>query len=150
MGPYELDARRCVSYLTIEQRGAIPVEMRPLIGDWLYGCDLCQEACPQNSARAKQIPNDENHEPFSMRIGGDFQILKEILDIKTDEEFVEKFAGSPMKRAKRVGLIRNACVVAANVSATELLPQLQDLAKNDPSDLIREHATWAIGQLELL
>ncbi len=147
VGPYELDARRCISYLTIEHRGSIPEKLRPLIGDWLYGCDLCQEICPQNMNGPQPAPKDPAHEPFTCRIGGDFLVLAEILRLQTDEEFTEKFAGSPMKRTKREGLVRNACVVAANVGATKLLPLLHNLSKHDKSDVVREHATWAIQQL---
>ncbi|MBT7702880.1 tRNA epoxyqueuosine(34) reductase QueG [Candidatus Peregrinibacteria bacterium] len=146
VGPNELDARRCISYLTIEHKGAIPEELRPLMGDWLYGCDVCQEICPQNMGWAKAAPKDEAHAPFTVKIGGDWQILEEILRLKTDEEFKEKFAKSPIKRTGRERLIRNACVVAGNVGAVELLPLLQELA-HDKSELIQEHAQWAINRL---
>lgn len=144
ISPYKLDARRCISYLTIENRGPIPIEFRPLIGDHLFGCDLCLEICPQNQKRAQIISSDS---PFAVRIGGDTQFLAEILNIRTDEEFNKKFQNSPIKRAKREGLLRNACVVVANTNSTELLPLLHELAKNDPSPLVREHAIWAINQL---
>lgn len=141
---YELDANKCISYLTIEHRGSIPVELRPLIGDWLYGCDLCQEICPKNvRAQATQV------EEFTVeRIGGDHQLLAEILALDTDDAFNERFAGSPMRRAKREGLVRNACIVAANVKATELLPQLEKLARDDASEVVREHAAWAVEHLQ--
>lgn len=142
-GPYELDARRCISYLTVENRGAIPVELRPLIGDWLYGCDACQEICPQNQKRAKKT----DHAEFTQRIGGNFQLLEDILKLRTDEDFEAQFTGSPMKRAKREGLVRNACVVAANVGAKELLHLLEIVAREDASEMVREHAEWAIQQL---
>ncbi len=142
VGPYELDARRCISYLTIEHRGSIPGKLRPLMGDWLYGCDICQEICPQNLSGVDPTTN----EGFSFKIGGNFQILEEILRLKTDEEFNEKFSGSPMKRAKREGLVRNACVVTANVGAIKLLPLLREL-EHDQNPVIREHATWAISRL---
>lgn len=144
IAPYELDARRCISYLTIENRGPIPLELRPLIGDHLFGCDLCQEICPQNHIRAQIVPENS---PFFEKISGETQLLKEILSLQTDEEFNEKFQNSPLKRAKREGLIRNACVVAANNNSIELLPILRRLAKNDPSLLVREHAAWAINKL---
>jgi epoxyqueuosine reductase len=144
VAPNELDSRKCISYLTIENRGPIPEELRPLIGDWLYGCDLCQEVCPKNSV-AQKLSNDEL---VAKRIGGDTQELKEILELETKEQFDERYAGSPIRRAKREGLVRNACVVAANIGASSLLPQLQKLASEDESDLVREHANWAIRQLE--
>ena len=152
-GPYEMDAKLCISYLTIEHRGSIPEELRPLIGDWLYGCDLCQEICPQNNVAgpqgtARMTGIHLQEELVVKRIGGDFQLLEDILNLRTDEEFDERFAGSPMRRAKREGLVRNACVVTANVGARELLPLLKRISKSDTSELVREHAEWAIRQLE--
>ena len=144
MGPGELDARKCISYLTIENRGPIPIKLRPLIGNWLYGCDRCQEFCPQNIQRAQKTHNSE----LTQQIGGNSQLLEEILRLRTKEEFDEKFTGSAMKRAKREGLVRNACVVAANVKANRLLPLLQQVATADSSEIVREHAKWAIEQLE--
>jgi epoxyqueuosine reductase len=144
VGPSELDANKCISYLTIENRGAIPEELRPLIGDWLYGCDLCQEICPKNvRAQATDVEDLQ-----VKRIGGDHQLLQEILEIRTKEAFDEKFAGSAMRRAKREGLVRNACVVAANVKAVALLPLLRRVAEEDESEMVREHAAWAVGVLE--
>ncbi|EKD93852.1 MAG: hypothetical protein ACD_28C00039G0004 [uncultured bacterium] len=145
IGPYELDARRCISYLTIEHRGSIPVELRPLMGDWLYGCDLCQEICPHNQ-RGEAVRLSALREPV---IGGDFQLLSTILSLKTQEEFDVQFAGSPMRRAKREGIVRNACVLAANVKAIELLPLLETLARDDVSEMVREHAAWAVEMLTL-
>ncbi len=142
VGEGELDARRCISYLTIEHRGSIPEELRPLMGDWLYGCDLCQEICPKNVVAQGGGP-----EPLAVRIGGDHQLLRDVLELRTKEAFDERFAGSPMRRPKREGLLRNACIVSANIGATELLPLLQQVARDDSSELVREHAEWAAGQL---
>lgn len=139
--PYKIDARKCISYLTIEHKGSIPENLRPLIGNWLFGCDLCQDVCPHN-IRAKVTEEPD----FKKSIAGSSRLLKEILDIKTDEQFVEKFAGSPLMRAKRIGLIRNACIVAANNNATKLLPKLK-LLSTDPDPIISEHALWAYNQL---
>lgn len=144
VGPYELDAPKCISYLTIEHRGSIPIELRPLMGDWLYGCDLCQEICPHNvRAQATDV-----EELVAQRIGGDYQKLEDILKLDTDDAFNAYFAGSPMRRAKREGLVRNACIVAANVNAAELLPLLQKLACSDSSEIVREHAAWAVEALK--
>lgn len=139
--PYQLDASKCISYLTIEHRGSIPTELRPLIGNWLFGCDLCQEVCPHN-VRAKITTEPD----FLKPIAGHTQLLKEILTIKTDAEFLNKFAGSPVMRAKREGLIRNACIVAGNIRATELIPLLEQLSQ-DSNTIISEHAQWALMQI---
>lgn len=144
IGAGELDAKKCISYLTIENRGPIPVELRPLIGDWLYGCDLCQEICPKNN-----IAQDaRDSELFAKRIGGDHHSLAAILKLRTKEQFDEHFAGSAMRRSKREGLVRNACVVTANIRAHDLMDLLREVAQRDESEMVREHAQWAIDQLE--
>ncbi len=139
--PYKIDANKCISYLTIENKGPIPKELRPLIGNWLFGCDLCQEVCPHN------IRQKVTKEPdFIKKIAGHNQDLKQILEIKTDEEFLEKFAGSPIMRAGRIGLTRNACVVAGNLKRKDLTPQLTKLSKSN-NNIISEHASWALAQM---
>ncbi len=140
-GPYRLNAKKCISYLTIENKGSIPEDLRPQIGDWLYGCDLCQEVCPHN-VRAKATKEPD----FKKRILGDIQFLKDILSIRTDDEFKSKFAGSPVIRIKRRGLLRNACVVAGNSGDKNLIPYLEECLE-DSEELVREHAAWAINQL---
>lgn len=137
-----IDASRCISYLTIEHSGSIPVELRPKMGNWLFGCDLCQEVCPLN-VRAEVTGVAD----FVQLKAGATQPLAEILALRDDEEFTRRYAGSPLMRAGRRGLIRNACIVAANTGATELLPQLRALAAG-PDALIAEHAAWAVGRLE--
>lgn len=139
--PYEIDANKCISYLTIEHKGIIPEELRSQIGNWLFGCDLCQDICPHN-IRAKITTEPD----FSKHISSSSQNLKEILSIKTDEEYTKRFAGSPLMRAKRTGLLRNACIVAANNKATELLPQIKALT-NDLDSIIAHHAKWAYSEL---
>jgi len=141
ISPYKLDARKCISYLTIENKGSIPENLRPLVGDWLYGCDICQDVCPHNTrAKATKEPD------LKKKILGDTQLLKDILSIRTDEEFRQKFAGSPVIRIKRKGLLRNACVVAGNLKDRSLLPVLEECLK-DPEPLIREHAKWGIRKI---
>ncbi|MBP7819732.1 tRNA epoxyqueuosine(34) reductase QueG [Candidatus Gracilibacteria bacterium] len=140
--PYKLNASKCISYLTIEHKGEIPLELRPKIGNWLFGCDLCQEVCPHN-IRA-QITTEPD---FLKAIAGNELDLAKILTIKTDAEFLESFAGSPLMRAKKDQLIRNACIVAGNTKATKLLPLLKKLA-SESSPLIAEHAAWAIAEIE--
>jgi epoxyqueuosine reductase len=146
-GPRVLDARRCVSYLTIELQGAIPEELREGVGDHLYGCDVCQDVCPWNERFARGLPDAS---PFLAReaLGGkDARMLsREILGM-TQEEFSAAFKGSPMKRAKLRGLKRNAAVVLGNVGTVEDVPVLQQ-ALNDGEPLVREHAAWALRRLD--
>ena len=106
--PYVIDNTRCISYLTIENRGPIPTELRPLMLDWVFGCDICQEVCPVNR---KQAPTGE---PSFGRPGLDSVDLVELLQM-TDEQFLERFAGTPIMRAKRVGMQRNTCVALGNL-----------------------------------
>lgn len=117
--PYELDATKCISYLTIEQKGEIPEALRPLVGGWVYGCDVCQEVCPWNVKFARPLPEGS---PFAARevlAGKDARTLAREILAMTQEEFSAAFRGSPMKRAKLRGLKRNAGVVMGNVGASE-------------------------------
>ncbi|MFP4330304.1 MAG: tRNA epoxyqueuosine(34) reductase QueG [Spirochaetaceae bacterium] len=139
--PHRIDASLCISYLTIEHKGPIPLELRPKIGNWLFGCDLCQEVCPLNVRRQVTAVEDFR----TLRAGSTVE-LEEILSIRTDEEFLRRFAGSPLMRPGRRGLIRNAAVVAANNREVTLLPRLRELAE-DQDPLIAEHARWAVGRL---
>ncbi len=142
LGPYEIDASRCISYLTIEHKGSIPQELRPLIGEALFGCDLCQEVCPLN-VRAEVT----DVEDFLKVKAGDRQSLARILGLRDHADLAAAFPGSPLMRAGRRGLVRNACVVAANVGAVSLLPDLKRLA-GDPDAIVAEHAAWAVARLE--
>ena len=140
-GPHRINAARCISYLTIELRGSIPPELRPLIGEWLFGCDLCQEVCPLNAVA------DPSTEPdFTVWKAGPQQEIEAVLAIENDQEFTARFAGTPLMRAKRSGLLRNACIVAANRGARELLPALRRRA-GDHDATIAEHARWAVDRL---
>jgi len=137
--PHHLDARRCISYLTIELKGAIPEELRPLIGDRIYGCDDCLTACPWNRfARA-------SHETAFAAREGTRMSLVELLEL-TEEEFRRVFRKSPVKRIKRRGLLRNVCVALGNTGTPEDLPALER-AGTDAEELVREHAKWAIGRI---
>lgn len=140
--PYRIDASLCISYLTIEHKGSIPKALRPKIGNWLFGCDLCQEVCPLNARRRITAETD-----FLKVNAGATAELEEILAIPDDESFKERFAGSPLMRPGRIGMIRNACVVAANNGARQLLPELRRLSRDD-NEIIAEHARWAVEQLE--
>ena len=132
--PYQLDARKCISYLTIEHKGAIPLPYRKLIGDHLYGCDDCLDVCPWNkwAQRTREAA-------FAAR---NYPDLRELLSLD-EEGFNTLFAGSPVRRLKRSRFLRNACVVLGNIGIDEDLPALRQAA-SDPDPLVREHAEWAI------
>jgi epoxyqueuosine reductase len=138
--PHRLDARRCISYLTIELKGSIPLELRPLIGDRIYGCDNCLDACPWNRfARAS------NEIAFAARPALAQMQLRDFLQLD-DAGFRALFRNSPIKRIKRRGFLRNVCVALGNVGTENDLPFLER-AKIDPEPLIAEHAAWAIDQI---
>src|SRR5437588_5995725 len=144
--PHKLDARRCISYLTIELKSSIPLDLRPLIGDRIFGCDDCLDACPWNrfaqvsreSAFASRSPSrtGTSTTAFSLR---DYLAL-------TETQFRDLFRNSPIKRIKRRGFLRNVCVALGNVGTSEDLPALR-AAELDSEPLIAEHAAWAIEQI---
>ncbi|MGD8866155.1 MAG: tRNA epoxyqueuosine(34) reductase QueG [Gemmatimonadales bacterium] len=139
-GPRELDARLCISYLTIELRGPIPRELRPLIGNRVFGCDICQEVCPWNS----DAPNT-NEGRFEPRANSTGSELIELLSLSEDQ-FRERFAGTPIARPKRRGFLRNVAVALGNwgdpAAVTPLIDALQDV-----EPLVRGHAAWALGEI---
>lgn len=139
--PHRLDARRCISYLTIELKGSIPLEFRPLIGDRIYGCDACLEVCPWNRFAA-----ESRETSFALRPATAAMKLRDFLALD-DEYFREMFRGSPIKRIKRRGFLRNVCVALGNVGTREDLPALEK-ASADSEPLIAEHARWAIDRLQ--
>ncbi len=145
VSPGVVDARKCISYLTIENKEGIPVELRSKIGNRLFGCDICQEVCPFNIGRAHQ----QSVEIEAISGGQSVISLADLLSIKTDEEFMEKFAGTPIMRAKRRGLLRNACVAAGNSGDKGLIPFLKDFTERETDDMLIDHARWAIEQLSL-
>ena len=138
--PGVVDARRCISYQTIENKGIIPRELRAGIGDRIYGCDVCLEVCPWNRfARAgRQLL-------LSARPGLAALPLGELLAL-TPARFAEIFKGTAIKRLKLTGLLRNACVVAGNAGGPELLPALASLAVHDAT-MVRAHAVWAVRRM---
>ena len=139
--PFELDARRCISYLTIELRGSIPVEWRAAIGNRVFGCDDCLAVCPWNRfAREGSLMGEH------ARADLDEPNLIDLLSLD-EAGFKSRFAGTPIKRTKRRGFLRNVCVALGNVGTAEALPALRQAA-NDPEPLISEHARWAITQIE--
>jgi epoxyqueuosine reductase len=137
--PHRLDARRCISYLTIELKGSIPLEFRPLIGDRIYGCDDCLDACPWN-----RFASVSREAAFAAgpAIG---MTLRDYLALD-DAKFRELFRRSPIKRIKRRGFLRNVCVALGNVGTRADLPALEAAAL-DPEPLIAEHAAWAIERI---
>jgi len=139
-GPHRLDARRCISYLTIELKEAIPLDLRPLIGDRIFGCDDCLEACPWN-----RFAQESRETAFSARRSTTGMSLRDYLNLNA-EEFRALFKNSPIRRIKRRGFVRNVCVALGNVGDQADLPALQRVAA-DPDTMIAEHAAWAIKQI---
>jgi epoxyqueuosine reductase len=139
--PFQLDARRCISYLTIELKGAIPVELRAAVGGHIFGCDDCLQACPWNRfAREGQWMKAHASPDLGQ---------PDLLDLLSLDEagFKRRFAGTPLLRTKRRGLLRNVCVALGNTGDVRALPALQKAA-TDPEPLIAEHAAWAIQQIQ--
>jgi len=139
--PHRLDARRCISYLTIELKGSIPLELRPLMGDRIFGCDDCLDVCPWN--RFAQVSHQT---AFSARQSTTGMSLREYLEL-SDAEFRTLFKDSPIKRIKRRGFLRNVCVALGNTGDVSDLPALERAAA-DPEPLIAEHALWAVEQIK--
>jgi epoxyqueuosine reductase len=138
--PHRLDARRCISYLTIEHKTSIPLELRPLIGDRIYGCDDCLDACPWN-----RFAEASRESAFAARRSTSGMALRDYLKLN-DAEFRLLFRNSPIKRVKRRGFLRNVCVALGNVGDAQDLPALEQAAL-DSEPLIAEHAAWAIEQI---
>lgn len=131
---YRLDPRRCIAYLTIEQRGAIPTALRPLLGEWIFGCDLCQMVCPWNR---------DAHSAPDPRLAPD---LRDTLALD-EAAFQARYGDSPVQRAGRVGLARNAAVALGNTANPEAVPALATALREHDSPLVRSHAAWALGRL---
>lgn len=139
--PFQLDARRCISYLTIELKGPIPLEFRQAIGSRIYGCDDCLAACPWNRFA-------KTGETMRHRFRPDLTQPDLLSLLKMDDAgFKKLFEGTPMMRTKRRGVLRNVCVALGNIGGGESLPSLERAAK-DPEPLIAEHALWAIEQIK--
>jgi epoxyqueuosine reductase len=140
-GPGWLDSRRCISYLTIELRGPVPEDLRAGVGDWLFGCDICQEVCPWNrKAPAGRDP------ALAPRADLEHIDPAELLSL-TQEEFRHRFRGIALMRARRRGLLRNAALVLGNAGDTRALPALRR-ALEDPEPLVRDAAAWAIERIQ--
>ncbi len=145
VGPRQLDASKCISYLTIEKRGDFSDWEQEALGEWLFGCDLCQEVCPFNHDGLEI----ERLVEFGPEVGpGPFLDLEELLGIRDRVEFLDRFAGTPLMRPGREGLLRNAACVAANTKAFRCIEPLISSMKEDSSALVRRHARWALERLE--
>src|SRR5256885_8219975 len=144
--PHRLDARRCISYLTIELKGAIPLELRSLIGNRIFGCDDCLDACPWNRfAQASRETAFAARSPSRTGISTTAFSLRDYLSLN-ETEFRNLFRTSPIKRIKRRGFLRNVCVALGNIGTSEDLPALERAAL-DSEPLIAEHAAWAINRI---
>src|SRR6266567_4411183 len=161
--PYVLDNTRCISFLTIELRGSIPLELRPLMGNMIFGCDICQEVCPVNIVAEKRLGlrGDEKEATRKQKEGlielhkreefrprsevGSSPELIPLLSL-TEEQFRERFRHSPIRRTKRRGLLRNVCVALGNIGDQQAVPALLG-ALQDNEALIRGHAAWALGRI---
>ena len=141
LGPYELDARRCISYLTIELRGSIPVELRPLLGNRIYGCDDCQLICPWN--RFAKLTDEKEFHP---RHDLDATTLIELFNW-SEQTFLKKTEGSPIRRIGYECWLRNIAVALGNAPRDEKIMQALQNKLTHPSELVREHVEWAIHRL---
>ena len=131
---YLIEPRLCISYLTIEHRSAIPVQMRERIGNWVFGCDVCQEVCPWNDRDDVQ-PNEElaPYLPALITLG--------------EDDFRHRFGRSAIRRTKRRGLLRNAAVALGNTGNQDAVPVLASVMAEEPEAMVRAHAAWALGKL---
>jgi epoxyqueuosine reductase len=142
--PYVLDARRCISYLTIELKTAIPLTMRPLMGNWIYGCDICQEVCPF-VRRFTEDTHEDAFRPFDIDRAA--PPLRDLLAL-TEADFAGLFADSPIKRIRYDRFLRNVCVAAGNSGDASLRPLLEKVAaRADDLPLGAEHARWAMNMV---
>ncbi|HUP30198.1 MAG TPA: tRNA epoxyqueuosine(34) reductase QueG, partial [Usitatibacter sp.] len=140
VAPYQLDARRCVSYLTIEHRGAIPQELRPLMGNRIYGCDDCQLVCPWNKyARTTTLPD------FNVRNGLDAASLADLF-AWTEGEFNSRLEGSAIRRIGHEQWLRNIAVALGNAPTMPAVVGALALRSDHPSPLVREHVAWALAR----
>lgn len=139
--PYTLDSNRCISFLTIEERGSIPVELRPKMGTWVFGCDICQDVCPYTNVAEPH--NDSELAPKSVR--NQVPEIDWLLQM-SNEEFRSVFRHTPVVRTKRRGLARNAAIAAGNCGDERVVPALIDAVVHHDESIVRGHAAWALGQ----
>ena len=138
VGPYQLDARRCISYLTIELKGSIPIELRPLIGNRVYGCDDCQLFCPWNKFARRSREDD-----FAPRNDLDVAELTTLF-AWSEDEFLEKTEGSAIRRVSYEQWLRNVAVALGNAEASDTVVDALRSRQDAPSELVREHVHWAL------
>jgi epoxyqueuosine reductase len=143
--PYHLAAERCIAYLTIEHRGPIDADLRPLLGEWVFGCDICQEVCPYNASVKNKPRGWQEFEPRP-NVGTRLDLERALA--MDDAAFSETFRGSPVKRAKRRGLVRNAALVLGNMGEPAASAALEQAAEADPEPLVREAAEWGLRRLQ--
>jgi epoxyqueuosine reductase len=141
-----LDARRCISYLTIELKGEIPIELRPRMGNWIFGCDICQDVCPYVRRFSQPAHSPLSRAFYPIDVDCAAPRLIDVLQLDR-AGFNARYKGTPIARARRRGFLRNACVAAANWGDTSTLPALNKLA-SDEEPLVRSHAIWAISQIK--
>ena len=159
--PYVLDNTRCISFLTIELRGSIPLELRPLMGNLIFGCDICQQVCPVNIVAERRLGlrsdgkiSSAPSQPVQFHPRREFRPRPETggspelipLLALTEEQFRERFRLSPIRRTKRRGLLRNVCVALGNIGDPQAIPALIG-ALHDHEPLVRGHAAWALGRI---
>jgi epoxyqueuosine reductase len=140
IAPYQLDARKCISYLTIEKRGSIPEDLRPQMGNHLFGCDICQDVCPWN--RKAPASTEADFQPKTELMNPPLEQIAELIQ----RQFQEVFRHSPVKRAKYSGLRRNAAVAMGNSGDPKFVPRLQQMAVDEDGN-VAEHARWALEQI---
>ena len=140
-----IDSHRCISYQTIENKGSIPSELRAGIGDWVFGCDVCQMVCPWNL----RFASEDGHPTLAPRPEVPRPVLRKELRL-TPQAFNQKFHGSPVKRAKRRGYLRNVAVALGNAKDSAAVPDLAETLYNEPEPLVRSHAAWALGRIRTL
>jgi len=146
VAPHVLDANKCISYLTIELRGAIDEALRAAVGDRVYGCDVCQDVCPWNRKFALELAQNSPFAPRDLTASSHSRELALELSAMSPAEYASVFRGSAMKRAKLRGLRRNAAVVLGNSGAQKAITALS-LALDDEDPLLRSHAAWALGRI---
>jgi epoxyqueuosine reductase len=138
-----IDARRCISYLSIEHRGSIPYELRPLMGNMIFGCDVCQNVCPWNGKA------DNSNVLQEFLPVNNWNVSPELLNLLSLQpfEFNQVYRLSPIRRAKRVGLLRNAAIALGNSLAPEAVQALRSVIETEQGPFIRSHAAWALGRI---
>ncbi len=155
IAPQKLDASRCISYLTIEKRGAIPEDLREGIGRHVFGCDICQDVCPWNRPQKDKGAGPFQQGSFNNTVNRDFRPRAllvnpslEWLATISEDDFQSSFRGSPIKRAKRSGLRRNAVIAMGNSGNPGFAPVLRQIADHDPDEVVADHARWSLAKLQ--